>query len=67
MKLAKHYLNQIAYADELQSIAFIIFFALFVTIVVFIVTGDKKAYSNHGNLPLEDEFASNIENNHKTD
>jgi cbb3-type cytochrome oxidase subunit 3 len=67
MKLAKHYLNQVAAADELQSIAFVIFFALFIGIVIFIVTGNKKAYRDHGNLPLEDEFASNIENNHKTD
>lgn len=68
MKLAKHYLSQVAHADQLQTIAFVIFFIMFVSILYWILSGDKKTYEENGNMPLqEDEFAANFENNHKTD
>jgi cbb3-type cytochrome oxidase subunit 3 len=68
MKLAKHYLNQVAFADQLQSIAFVIFFILFLIILVWIITGEKKMYLDNGNMPLEDnDFVNNFENNNKTD
>lgn len=68
MKLAKHYLNQVAHADQLQTVAFIIFFVLFLIILFWVLSGEKKMYAENGTLPLEDdEFASNIDKNHKTD
>ncbi|MBN2745646.1 MAG: cbb3-type cytochrome c oxidase subunit 3 [Bacteroidales bacterium] len=68
MKLAKHYLEQVAYADQLQTIAFVIFFVLFLIILFWILTGDKKTYHQKGFMPLqEDEFVTNIENNNKTE
>ncbi len=68
MKLAKHYLEQVAYADQLQTIAFVIFFVLFLIILFWIITGDKKAYQQKGFMPLqEDEFLTNMENNNKTE
>ncbi len=68
MKLVKHYLNQVAYADQLQSAAFVIFFILFTAIVIWVIVGDKKHYTDRGNMPLQDDdFVDSFENNHKTD
>ncbi len=71
MKLAKHYLEQVAYANHLQSIALIIFFVLFAAAMIWILTGPNKMYAENGNLPLEDDdfdsFTDNFENNTKTE
>lgn len=68
MKLVRHYLTQIDFADSLQSIVSLIFFLFFLSIIYFIVTGNKKSYSQYGNLPLEeDDVMVNEDNNNKNE
>ena len=66
MKLAKHYLNLVANADNLQTIASIFFFILFMVILIWVIFGEKKMYAENGNMPLkEDELVDNFDNNSK--
>ena len=67
MKLAKHYLEQVAMADHLQNIAFIIFFVLFLVGVTWVIIGPKKMYEENGNMPLDDDgIVENMDINNKT-
>ena len=66
MKLAKYYLEQVAHADQLQTIAFVIFFLLFVAVMIWVITGPKKMYAENGMMPLEnDDVMENFDNNNK--
>ena len=58
MKLAIHYIREMAIAIDMQSFVSLAFFLFFIFVTYIIITGNKKEYKEFGNFPLDDEFVS---------
>jgi len=58
MKLAIHYIRDMAIAIDMQSIVSLLFFLFFVFVSYMIISGNKKEYKEFGEFPLEDSLVS---------
>ena len=58
MKLAIHYIREMAIAIDMQSFVSLAFFLFFIFVIYIIITGNKNEYKEFGNFPLDDEFVS---------
>ncbi len=66
MKLAIHFLNEVGFASDTQSLVSLVFFLLFSFILYVIFRGNKREYVEYGNLPFEDANLENINSQDKT-
>ena len=58
MKLAIHYIRDMAIAIDMQSIVSLLFFLFFIFVSYMIITGNKKEYKEFAEFPLEDSLVS---------
>ena len=66
MKLAIHYIREMAIAIDMQSFVSLAFFLFFIFVIYVIIRGNKDEYKEFGNFPLDDEFVSeNIDSQEK--
>ena len=59
MKLAIHYIRDMAIAIDMQSIVSLLFFLFFIFVSYIIITGNKKEYKEFADAPFEDGLVSN--------
>ncbi|MCK5846888.1 MAG: CcoQ/FixQ family Cbb3-type cytochrome c oxidase assembly chaperone [Bacteroidales bacterium] len=58
MKLAIHYIRDMAIAVDMQSIVSLLFFLFFIYVSYIIITGNKKEYKEYSNAPFEEGLTS---------
>ena len=58
MKLAIHYIREMAIAVDMQSIISLLFFVFFIFVSYIIITGNKKEYKQYSEFPFEDSLVS---------